>query len=255
MQCFWEVVTLFRSNSKRNLWIENSRSDNIRTRCLCLRCLFVSGISWESGTKCEELVPSFRTRDKEQRGSPIKEGRGGSLVPYWSSDNAPNHFLLRLPIKGHALCEQRKLRCFHRPVWLFDFAEENCPSTGTGKNKFNKYCRHLWFFMFLLVWILVLHVKCTDWDIRLSGFGIYEKGTFSGRDLIPGSYLSLCFIPPSPRYTLVLYECVTCLGKRDPLAPAPKKDHQKNITPGVHPNRVLILIVKQHGVFLVFLLQ
>lgn len=250
MQCFWEVVTLFRSNSKRNLWIENSRSDNIRTRFL-----FVSGIRWESGTKCEELVPSFRTRDKEQKGSPIKEGRGGSLVPYWSSDNAPNHFLLRLPIKGHALCEQRKLRCFHRPVWLFDFAEENCPSTGTGKNKFNKYCRHLWFFMFLLVWILVLHVKCTDWDIRLSGSGIYEKGTFSGRELIPGSYLSLCFIPPSPSYTLVLYECVTCLGKRDPLAPVPKKDHQKNITPGVHPNRVPILIVKQHGVFLVFLLQ
>ena len=84
--------------------------------------------------------------------------------------------------------------------------------------------------MFLLVWILVL--KRTDWDIRPAGSGIYEKGTFTGRDFIPGSYPSLCFIPPSLRSpaTLVLHECVTCLGKRDQLAPAPKKDYQKNIT-------------------------
>ena len=84
--------------------------------------------------------------------------------------------------------------------------------------------------MFLLVWILVL--KRTDWDIRPAGSGIYEKGTFTGRDFIPGSYPSLCFIPPSLRspVTLVLHECVTCLGKRDQLAPAPKKDYQKNIT-------------------------
>lgn len=40
------------------------------------------------------------------------------------------------------------------------------------------------------------------------------------------------FLPPSLRSpaTLVLHECVTCLGKRDQLAPAPKKDYQKNIT-------------------------
>ena len=84
--------------------------------------------------------------------------------------------------------------------------------------------------MFLLVWILVLKRK--DWDIRPAGSGIYEKGTFTGRDFIPGSYPSLCFIPPSLRSpaTLVLHECVTCLGKRDQLAPAPKKDYQKNIT-------------------------
>ena len=82
--------------------------------------------------------------------------------------------------------------------------------------------------MFLLVRILVL--KRTDWDIRPAGSGIYEKGTFTGRDFIPGSYPSLCFIPPSLRShaTLVLHECVTCLGKRDPLALAPKKDEKHN---------------------------
>ena len=37
--------------------------------------------------------------------------------------------------------------------------------------------------MFLLVWILVL--KHTDWDIRPAESGIYEKRTFSGRDLTP----------------------------------------------------------------------
>ena len=51
--------------------------------------------------------------------------------------------------------------------------------------------------MFLLVRILVL--KRTDWDIRPAGSGIYEKGTFTGRDFIAGSYPSLCFIPPSLR--------------------------------------------------------
>ena len=98
------------------------------------------------------------------------------------------------------------------------------------KEKFNKLSAFLIFFMFLLVWILVLKRK--DWDIRPAGSGIYEKGTFTGRDFIPGSYPSLCFIPPSLRSpaTLVLHECVTCLGKRDQLAPAPKKDYQKNIT-------------------------
>ena len=65
------------------------------------------------------------------------------------------------------------------------------------------------FFMFLLVWILVL--KRTDWDIRPAGSGIYEKGTFTGRDFIPGSYPSLCFIPPSlpplPRYIGAAWVC------------------------------------------------
>ena len=161
------------------------------------------------GQSVKNSYPVFGhgTRDKEQKGSPTKEGRGGSLVPYWSSDNDLNHFLLRLPIKGHALCEQRKLRCFHKPVWLFDFAEENCPSKGTGKNKFNKYCRHLWFFMFLLVRILVL--KRTDWDIRPAGSGIYEKGTFTGRDLTPGSYPFLCFNPPSLRSPATHWCCMS----------------------------------------------
>lgn len=109
--------------------------------------------------------------------------------------------------------------------------------------------------MFLLVWILVL--KRTDWDIRPAGSGIYEKGTFTGRDFIPGSYPSLCFIPPSLRSpaTLVLHECVTCLGKRDQLAPAPKKDYQKNITivqPWCSPESSSHLVKQITGFFLCF---
>lgn len=99
--------------------------------CLCQ----ASAESLGQSVKNSYPVFGHGTRDKEQKGSPIKEGRGGSRVPYWSSNNAAYHFLLRLSIKGHALCEQRKSRCFHRPVWLFDFPEENCPSTGTGKRK------------------------------------------------------------------------------------------------------------------------
>ena len=140
------------------------------------------------------------------------------MVPYWSSDNAPDHFLLRLPIKGHTLCEQRKSRLFHRPAWLFDFPEENCPSTGTGKNKFNKLLAFVIFYV-----SFSLNTSFKAYGLRHTSGRIrhlWKKDLF-WTWLDPGSYPSLCFIPPL-RYTL--HECVTCLGKRDPLAPAPKKD-------------------------------
>ena len=80
-------------------------------------------------------------------------------------------------------------------------------------------CWHLWFFYVsfsLNTSFKAYGLRHTSGRIR----HLWKKDLF-WTWLDPGSYPSLCFIPPL-RYTLD--ECVTCLGKRDPLAPASKKD-------------------------------
>lgn len=92
--------------------------------------------------------------------------------------------------------------------------------------------------MFLLAWILVL--KRTDWDIRPAGSKeirhLWKRDlfwTWLDPQVATPPYVS--FLPPSapPLHICAVWVC-DMSGKTWPLAPAPKKDYQKNITI-VHP--------------------
>lgn len=83
--------------------------------CLCQ----ASAESLGQSVKNSYPVFGHGTRDKEQKGSPIKEGRGGSRVPYWSSNNAAYHFLLRFSIKGTCTLRAKKVTVFSQTSMTF----------------------------------------------------------------------------------------------------------------------------------------
>ena len=87
------------------------------------------------GQSVKNSYPVFGHGTRNRRVPPSKKGGEGHGYPIDLATTPPITFFFVSLLKGHALCEQGKSRCFHRPVWLFDFPEENCPSTGTGKRK------------------------------------------------------------------------------------------------------------------------